>query len=270
MTRPDWHAMRAVVAKDFRAVSRAKAVVIPMIAVPVLLLLLIPSGLMLLAKSGGAAGVTDSLGRLPGPLRDHLLSFPADERLVILIGGYLLAPLFIVVPLMVASVLAVDAFAGEKERRTMEGLLHLPISDRDLFVAKVGGAFLPAVAVSWAGFVCYSVIVNVIAWPTLGRVFVPTAGWALLILWVSPAVAAVGMGVMVWISSRSSSTQEANQLGGAVVLPLIFTSVAQTSVLLLTPLWVAFAAGAVIWVAAVELLRRGARRFSRDRMAAQT
>ena len=55
---------------------------------------------------------------------------------------------------MVSAVLAADAFAGEKERRTLEGLLHLPISDRDLFLAKLLAAFLPAIAVSWVGFVC--------------------------------------------------------------------------------------------------------------------
>ena len=54
-----------------------------------------------------------------------------------LVNGYLLAPLFLIVPLMVSAVLAADAFAGEKERKTLETLLHLPISDRDLFFAKV-------------------------------------------------------------------------------------------------------------------------------------
>ena len=43
-----------------------------------------------------------------------------------LVNGYLLAPLFLIVPLMVSAVLAADAFAGEKERKTLESLLHLP------------------------------------------------------------------------------------------------------------------------------------------------
>ena len=47
--------------------------------------------------------------------------------LLTLVLGFLLAPLFLIVPLMVSAVMAADAFAGEKERRTMETLLHLPI-----------------------------------------------------------------------------------------------------------------------------------------------
>ena len=45
-----------------------------------------------------------------------------------LVNGYLLAPLFLIVPLMVSAVLAADAFAGEKERKTLERLLHLPLA----------------------------------------------------------------------------------------------------------------------------------------------
>ena len=79
------------------------------------------------------------------------------EQLILLVNGYLLAPLFLIVPLMVSAVLAADAFAGEKERRTLESLLHLPVSDRDLFVAKLMVSFLPALAVSWLGFVAFAV-----------------------------------------------------------------------------------------------------------------
>ena len=54
------------------------------------------------------------------------VELPEREQLVVLVNGYLLAPLFLIVPLMVSAVLAADAFAGEKERKTLEALLHLP------------------------------------------------------------------------------------------------------------------------------------------------
>ena len=57
-----------------------------------------------------------------------------------------------------------------------------------------------------------------------------------MILWVAPAVAALGLGVMVRVSARARTTQEANQLGGAVILPLIFLAVGQSTGLLLVDL----------------------------------
>ena len=186
-----------------------------------------------------------------------------------LVNGYLLAPLFLIVPLMVSAVLAADAFAGEKERKTLESLLHSSISERDLFVAKFLSAFVPAVAVSWIGFLAFAIVTNTIAWPVMGRIFVPTKLWGVMIVWVAPAVATLGLAVMVRVSARTGTAQEANQLGGAVILPLIFLAVGQSTGLLLVDWPVALAIGAVIWVVALALLRGGIKRFTRDRLVAQ-
>jgi ABC-2 type transport system permease protein len=266
--RRDWNAIRAIMRKDLTAVRRSKAVVIPMLAVPTLLLVVMPFLIGLAARSQ-SADLSSLLATMPAGLADPILSLPPEQQLIVLVNGYLLAPLFLIVPLMVSSVLAADAFAGEKERRTMETLLHLPIDNRDLFVAKLLSAFIPAVLVSWIGFVMFSIVANAVAWDVMGRIFVPTRLWLVMIFWVAPAVAAFGLGVMVRVSVRARSTQEANQLGGAVVLPLIFLAVAQSTGLLLLDLEIAVAIGAAIWLLALFLTTRGARRFTRDELASR-
>lgn len=268
MTPIDTAAVGAVVRKDLLAVSRSKAVVVPMLLVPLLLLVLLPALIGLAARSSTAPDVSGFLGQLPEALARPVARLPPQEQLVVLVNGYLLAPLFLIVPLMVSSVLAADAFAGERERRTLEALLHLPIDTRDLFLAKLLGAFLPSVAVSWIGFVCFAVVANGIAWPVMGRVFVPNRLWLVVIFWVAPAVAALGLGVMVRVSARAKTAQEANQLGGAVVLPLIFLAMGQSTGLLLLDVPVALAIGLAIWVVAGLLCWRGATRFTRDQLAA--
>lgn len=264
----DWVAMRAVLAKDLTAVRRSKAVILPMLLVPALLLVVLPLAIGIAARAAEPVGVGGFLNAVPERLASVIRDLPQRQQLLVLVDGYLLAPLFMIVPLMVASVLAADAFAGEKERKTLEGLLHLPISERDLFYAKVGGAFLPAMAVSWIGFIFFVVLANTVGWSVMHRLFLPTRLWVLMMVWVAPGIAALGMGVMVRVSARARTAQEANQLGGAVVLPLIFVVVGQSTGLLLVTLPVVFIAGAVVWVAALSLLHRGAKRFTRDAMLA--
>jgi ABC-2 type transport system permease protein len=261
--------MRAIITKDLLAVRRSKAVVIPMLAVPTLLMILLPFGVGLAARAQDNADVGRLLDSMPGDLAEPILSLPQHEQLVVLINGYLLAPLFLIVPLMVSAVLAADAFAGEKERKTLESLLHLPIAERDLFLAKLLTAFIPALAVSWIGFLCFCIVANGVAWPVMHRMFVPTQLWLVMIFWVGPAVATLGLAVMVRVSARTKTSQEANQLGGAVILPLIFLSVGQSSGLLLVSMPVAIAIGAGIWVVALWLVRGGAKRFTRDELAAR-
>jgi ABC-2 type transport system permease protein len=261
--------MRAIIAKDLIAVRRSKAVVIPMLAVPSLLMIVLPLFIGLAAAGQQNPDVGRILNSMPGDLARPILDLPEREQLVVLVNGYLLAPLFLIVPLMVSAVLAADAFAGEKERKTLESLLHLPVSEREMFFAKLLTAFIPAMAVSWIGFLCFCLVANGVAGPVMHRVFVPTRMWLVMILWVAPAVATLGLAVMVRVSARARTSQEANQLGGAVILPLIFLAVGQSSGLLLVPLPVAAFVGGLIWLLAIWLVRGGAKRFTRDELAAR-
>lgn len=262
-----WRPVRAVMAKDITAIRRSKAIMLPMLLVPTLLLVVLPLIVGLAARSR-AQGIGQVLNDFPAELVDPIVSRPPEEQLILLVNGYLLAPLFLIVPLMVSAVLAADAFAGEKERRTLEALLHLPISDKQLYLGKLLGSFVPAVAVSWIGFLCFALVSNTVAWPVMHRIFVPTRLWLIMIFWVAPAVAALGLGVMVRVSARSNSTQEANQLGGAVILPLIFLAVGQATGLLLVDTEIAFGAGALVWLVSIWLNVRGISKFTRDRLAA--
>jgi ABC-2 type transport system permease protein len=268
---PDWTAIWTIVGRDVRAVRRSKYIVLPMVFVPAVLLLLLPLGVGMLARNAPTDQVRSALGSsLIQNIAAPILDLPEREQLVVLVLGYLLSPLLLVIPLMVSAVLAADAFAGEKERRTLEVVLHLPISDRDLFVAKVLTAFLPAVAITWAGAAIYATVCNVVAWPVTERLFLPFSQFFVVIVWIAPAVALLALGLLVIVSSRARTTQEANQLGGAVILPLIFVAAAQTSALMLLPVTGVVAVGALVWALALALLWVNARRFTRDRLASAT
>jgi ABC-type multidrug transport system ATPase subunit/ABC-type transport system involved in multi-copper enzyme maturation permease subunit len=270
MAGPDWRAVWTIVGRDLRAVRRSKAIVLPMVLVPTVLLVALPTSIGLLVRAAPSGQVENALGSpLLQNLAEPILALPEDEQLIVLVLGYLLAPLLLVIPLMVSAVLAADAFAGEKERRTLEVVLHLPISDRDLFVAKVLAAFLPAVAITWVGALLYSLIGDVVAWPVMGRLFLPYSQFFVVVAWVAPALALLALGLLVIVSSRARTTQEANQLGGAVILPLIFVAAAQASTLLLLPVPGVIGVGAAVWLLAGILLWVNGRRFTRDRLAAR-
>ncbi|MFT5201773.1 MAG: ABC-2 type transport system permease protein [Candidatus Aldehydirespiratoraceae bacterium] len=265
---PNILAIRAIIARDLRAVRRSKAVVIPMLAVPTLLMVVLPLVVGFAARQASrTGGRIEFLDSLPSGLAEPILALPPEEQLLTLVLGFLLAPLFLIVPLMVSAVIAADAFAGEKERRTMETLLHLPVSDRDLFIAKFLTCFIPAVAVSWIGFACFCVVANLVSFGIVDGLLVPNKLWLVVIFWVAPAVATFGLGIMVRVSARCRTTQEANQLGGAVILPLVFAAIGQSTGLLLVDVPIALGIGAAIWILALLLVWRGAARFTRDRIA---
>jgi ABC-type Na+ efflux pump permease subunit len=177
---------------------------------------------------------------------------------------YQLAPLYLLIPVMVASVIAADSFAGERERKTLEALVYTPTTDRELFLAKLLGPWLAGIAISWGGFLVYAIVANAAAWPLMGRIFFPNLMWMVLALWVAPAVAGLGLGTMVLVSARVRGFQEAYQLGGAVVLPLILLVVGQATGVIYFSVGLVVLLGAVLGVVDALLLGYGARRFSRS------
>lgn len=263
-------AIRAIVRKDLTVILRSRATSIPLIAFPLVVLVIVPVVLAVVPAlaPGGAAGLNVMLGRLPLPILRALSldAATAPQAWVVLVTSQLWPPLYLLVPYMVANVIAADSVAGERERKTLEALLYTPTSDGELFVAKVLTGWLPSLAVSVVGFVLFAVAINSAAWPVMGRIFFPSPTWLVLVVWVAPAFAALGMAAMVHISLRVNGAHEAIQLGGLLVLPLVAIVVGQVrGLVLLGPALVA-AVGVVVWLLDAVLLYYGVRAFRRARL----
>lgn len=271
----DLRAIEALVRKDLGVVVRTPAVLIPLVIVPAIIYVVLPIAMIIAARVGGPmianelAELERLFAALPDALRTDLERMEPAARMVTLMLGYLIAPLYLIVPLMVASVVAADAFAGEKERGTLEALLHAPLRERDLFLGKLLAAWLPAIAVGVLGTALYAVIVTVTAWPLVGSAFLPAGVWIPLAIWVGPAVALAGLGATVLISARVGTFQEAYQLGGVVVVPIVALVVAQAAGVLVLDVRLLTLLGAVVWLLDAVLLAVAFRGFSRERLAGE-
>jgi ABC-2 type transport system permease protein len=264
-------AVFALVRRDLKIVSQSRGVLLPMLVVPILSLVLLPVLAVVAPSLGDSEEATVlALSRIvdwmSAGLQDQLVGYTDLQKWVVLVLVYFLAPLYLVVPLMVASVVAADSFAGEKERKTLEALLYTPTTDAELFFGKVLAAWLPAMAVSLGSFVLYATVANWVAWPVLGRLLFPNAIWLILVFWVAPAVAAMGLSVTVLISSRVQSFQEAFQLGGFVVLPIVVLLVGQVSGVMYFSKGMVALLGLGFWLIDIALLAIGARIFRRENL----
>jgi ABC-type Na+ efflux pump permease subunit len=262
-------AILAIVRKDLKAVLQNKGVIFPIIIVPLIIFVILP-GLAALApallKSAGASlnQLDELLVRMPEGLQRDLVDLNLDQKVITLFLVYLLAPMFLILPLMVASVIAADSFAGEKERKTLEALLYTPTTDRELFVAKLLSAWLAAIAVATGGFVLYSIVANTAAWQVMQRVFFPNSMWLVLIVWVVPAVAGLGLLVMVLISSRARGFQDAYQIGSVIVVPVLLLVFVQATGAMYFSAGMVLLLGLSVWLLDALLLWFSSRSFRRD------
>jgi hypothetical protein len=138
-----------------------------------------------------------------------------------------------------------------------------------LFTAKLLGGWAAAITVSILSFILYAVMVNVAGWQSIGHIFFPNWMWIALVFWVSPALAGLGLVVMVFVSARAQGFQDAYQLGGLVVLPVIFLMIGQISGVMYFSLGVVLFVGLLVWLIDWGLLWLAGKNFRRGELMAK-
>ncbi|HEX7098619.1 MAG TPA: ABC transporter permease subunit [Acidimicrobiia bacterium] len=267
----NWRSIFAIVRRDLTVVARAKAVMIPLVVVPVILFVGLPL-LVSFAIDAAGSDIEDLLPlieALPERIRASLGDGSLLEQAQVYLLEYQFATFFLIVPLMVCSVIAADSFAGEKERKTLEALLYTPTTDRELYLAKLLGPWLAAITVTVASYGLYLVVCNVALAATIGRPVALTPLWVVVVLWLSPGMAALGLSVLVIVSARVRGFQEAYQVGGVLVLPIVALVAAQFAGLLFVDTAFAILLGSLTWAVAVAVMAVGFGRFRRERLLEQ-
>ncbi|ASA22534.1 ABC transporter permease subunit [Paenibacillus donghaensis] len=230
----------AIALKDMRSIRRTSKVWIGLVVLPLILGVIIPAAVVSLGRWGdisalGGDQMTILLERLPAADATDLPDI--QHRFVHYMINFMFVPLFILIPVTNAVMIAVNSFVGEKERRTLESLLFAPVEIRELFAGKLLASFIPAYASALASFLLSGVIINVLAYPMFGGLIFPSMRWLIIMLWVIPMFTVSAILFSVLVSARSSSFQEAQQVAGIIVLPIVGLLIGQsTGAVMLNPL----------------------------------
>jgi len=242
----------------------------PLVVIAALFFVVIPAvGLSTVTRVRSSDFVTrmnDLLDTLPGSIQAGALGETPTARAAYVLAVYLLAPIAVVVPLTVSSAVGAHAIVGERERGTGEFLAHAPVSIHEIYVGKLIAALIPGYAATFGGFAVYALVVNVVAGPSLGGWFFPTAGWWMLIAWVLPPFLAVALAIIVWVSGRMRSTAASQQAASLVSLPVILLAYGVAGGVVANPTRWGLVIGATAWAIAAAALVAGATAFDRERL----
>jgi len=258
--------IRAIAGKDLKESAGSSQVLAPVIIVPLIFVVVYPVGLLWGLRYMSAADVQELFVRIPADLIPAIAGLTAQGKAAYVSTAFLFSAFFLIIPTMMATILAANSFAGEKERHTLEGMLYTPASDTELVVGKILGAVVPAVLFSWVCFVIYTIIVNVFANPLVGRQFFPTSNWWVLMLLVVPTVSVFVTACVVWVSARVATYQSANSIAGFVVVPMVLLVLGQVNGLMLLGPMLFAVIGVVLGVLDVVLMGWIVRTFDRERV----
>ncbi len=249
----------AVSVKDLREVFSSIEIFGPMIFIPLFFSIALPLFTSYITKYAGPQFASRILGISGVTTYGHtglaFLSFFSTN---------VLGPVFLTMPIITASVIAADSFAGEKERKTAEALLSSPITNSELLIGKMASSFIPSIALTAAVFAIYAGITDYISMRSFGVLLFPNESWWLMLL-NAPFLALTTIGLVVIVSSRARGVKESQQISTLLILPILVIPFA--SIFNISRLSAGFFIGmlSVLIISAAAVVTLGVRLFERER-----
>jgi ABC-2 type transport system permease protein len=250
-----------IASKDIKSITSSVQVWLGLILLPAIFSIIFPIAFILFIKYLPlSAEMTDLVKNvmkgLQGTKTSELInSLPGlKHQIIYVVINYMFGSIFLLIPCLNAMMIALHSFVGEKERRTMETLLFSPITIKDLFVGKVLATFIPAFAITLISFLLFGIITTSLTYDMFGFLIFPNANWMVLILWLVPIITVFTILVNIFVSARSKGFQEAQQLGGILILPIMGLFVGQaTGFLVMNPMLLAIIGVVILFLNAILL-----------------
>jgi len=161
-------------------------------------------------------------------------------------------------PVTFSLIIGLETFVGEKERRSIEPLLSMPISDLELYLGKMLSATALPLFGSLLGISIY------LAGLALSISYVPPPQLLLQIFLLSATTAVMMVAGAVVISSQTTSVRSANLLASFIIVPTALLMQGESIIMFwgyYDALWAILAALAMI---TLILVRTGIRAFNRE------
>ena len=213
-----------IMKKDWKTSVKRKEILAIMSIFPIIFTIFLPI-IMLIGIIVDPSGFISEFGD-PTTLR-ALYNIPSqyNDALAgaIMIIKMFVLPFFLFIPGMMPIIISSDSFAGEKERKTMESVLLLPINKTELILGKVLASFIPSILISLACFFTLGIIINIMMLPYLESniLFYTDSSIMLTGLLLAPFWALLNIQISVIISSRAKDMKSAQSISGALITPVL-------------------------------------------------
>lgn len=171
--------------------------------------------------------------------------------------------LLVLSPVAASMSIAAHSVIGEKQARTLEPILATPITTFELLAAKILGALVPAVALSFACFAVYLAAAALLARSGVAWALLQPRPLAVLFV-MGPMASLTSLTLAVCVSSRVNDTRSAQQLAVLVVLPITGLLVAQLATGFVVTMPVILLITGVMAAINVGLIRLGVSLFDRE------
>jgi uncharacterized membrane protein SpoIIM required for sporulation len=180
-----------------------------------------------------------------------------------IIGDRLIPFLLMIVgffPISISLVIALESFAGERERLSLEPLLATPLTDVELYLGKMLASVTPPLGAAYLGILVYLVGLFLrLDWR-------PEPFLLIQILALTTVQALVMVSGAVVISSQTTSVRAANLLASFIIIPVAELIIAESLIMFWGRYNILWWIVIALFLIAIVLTRMGLRLFNREEL----
>lgn len=233
-----WRGVTILMRRELRDTLRDWRMVLPI----VLLTLVFP-----LIMTFTATAAQDFVARYGTPLiGERLIPF-----LLMIVGFF---------PISFSLVIALEAFVGERERKSLEPLLATPLTNGQLYLGKMLASIVPALLAAYLGISVYLLGLLIF------QDWHPSLTLLVLVVALTTTEAIVMVSGAVVISTQATSVRAANLLASFIIIPMALLVQAESVIMF----WAAYDVlwGIVVGLIVVDLIlvRMGLSLFNREEL----
>lgn len=252
-----------LVKKDLNAIWSRKGVRALLMAMPLLLVVVLP--IVYFAAIGllPDKAVTEEPKILLDLLSIRQGALPYRPFWTTVFTTLLCPVLYLCVPIVCSVAAASCTFFGEKENSTIETLFLSSMSAKSVFHAKITVCTLISVIISWISFVVFGITVS-IADLLLGAPYFFNLEWLVMALLLTPALSLFSVVFVSAVLSRVYNMTESIQTMGYLLLPFIVLYLIQFVGVFRVTMPVIALIAAVLGVLAIILFNLSSRKFQAE------
>lgn len=185
-------------------------------------------------------GINSSLTRVINTLQDFINNLGSNKEFMIhgltqeaniiyIVCIYFFLPLFLMIPIIFSNIFASSSFVGEKEKKTIEGLLYTPITIKELVLGKALAVVVPAILLSWISIIIYGTLVDILTYDLFNKLIFPNTTWLFMALLIIPLIVFLSTMLVILVSQRVKSVKSAQSVSMILVFPIIGSLITQSS-----------------------------------------
>lgn len=228
--------IKTIIKKELLELYKDRGLIFSLLTISFILSIVLPTVILLFgvneevtASISGLKVFLDNLAMIQYP------SFITERTLPLYaIFIYFFLPIFMLLPITIATILSSSSIIGEKEKKTLEGLLYTPIPVKVLILGKALAAAIPSVLLTTVSVISYTLIVNILGWQYFGNLILPNTTWILMTFVVSPLLIFQSILLVIGSSQYLKNSKSAQGIVMIIVAPIIGILISQaTGVLVL-------------------------------------